>query len=171
MYGSAGATTATRSDTHPGFPATGMLLRFGAVRMRLTGDRAVQRISFVLAVSLFPMLSFMGHWPAAVPIPGTALSLSLPLAGAEHHQAVEEAAHEHAHEEHCHGNSAGCSDVPSLAGTSFGLMGEAIGLAISCAALWLLALRWWLPNGANAIAPELRPPRCAASAFRAVSPI
>lgn len=154
-----------------GFRATGVLLRFGAMRMPLASDRVLQRISLTLAVSLIPMLTLMGHWPTAVPVPGTTLYLSLPLAGAQHQHGGEETDEQQAHEQHCHGDSAGCTDVPSLAGTSFGLMGEAIGLAISGAALWLAALRWWLPNGANAVVPELRPPRRVGLAIRAGSPI
>jgi hypothetical protein len=152
-----------------GFRATGVLLRSCAVRMRLASDRAVQRISLMLAVSLFPMLTFMGHWPTAVPVPGINLEVRVPLAGAQHQQHGEGTDHEEAHEQHCHGNSVGCSDVPIPAWTSFALIGEAVGLAISGATLWLLALRWWLPNRANAVVPELRPPRRADVAIRAGS--
>ncbi|MEO8541330.1 MAG: hypothetical protein ABI577_16430 [bacterium] len=122
----------------------------------LTSPRARSRISLGLALTLLPMLTFMGHWPDAVHIPTTDQYLAIPLAG--HHSHEEDEAHEH--EQHCHGNSASCSDVPNIAGTGFALMNQSLTAAIAATALlWAVALRWWRPGGTNSLIPELQPPR------------
>ena len=41
----------------------------------LTSSAAPRRISIILALALFPMLTFMGHWPASFALPGTTLRL------------------------------------------------------------------------------------------------
>ncbi len=110
-----------------------------------------------MALSLVPMLTFMGHWPAAVPIPGTNEYLSVPLAG--HHSHAEDDGHDHA--QHCHGDSASCSDVPTLAGVGFALMNEWLAFVAAGHLLLALALQWWRPGTANALVPELQPPRFA----------
>ena len=101
----------------------------------------------------------MGHWPSAVHIPGTDQYLSIPLAGHETHD--DEHNDAHSHTQHCHGNAASCSDVPTFAGVSFAVMQEVLAVFTASALLWALALRWWEPRRPNAIVPELRPPRLA----------
>ena len=123
----------------------------------LTRMRTQRRISILLALSLFPMLTFMGHWPAAVPIPGTDEYLSVPFAG----QARQEEEETHDHGQHCHGDSASCSDVPALAGTGFALMQEVLAVFTAGGLLWAAALQWWKPLRPNSVLPELQPPRMA----------
>lgn len=123
----------------------------------LSRSRTQRRISIFLALSLFPMLTFMGHWPAAVPIPGTDEYLSVPLAGHATHE--EEDAHDHS--QHCHGDSASCTDVPALAGTGFALMQEVLAVFTAGSLLWAVALQWWQPRRPNSLLPELQPPRMA----------
>lgn len=125
----------------------------------LTTSRTRRRISILLLLSLVPMLTFMGHWPGSVPIPGTDQYLSIPLAGHQTHDDSHEDSH--AHEQHCHGNSSSCSDVPAMAGVSFALMNEMLALTVSAGLLWAIALQWWRPRGSNSLLPELLPPRLA----------
>lgn len=123
----------------------------------LTRSGTQRKVSILLALSLVPMLTFMGHWPAAVPIPGTDQYLSVPFAG--HASEEEEGAHDHS--QHCHGDSASCSDVPALAGTSFALMEEVLAVFTAGGLLWAAALQWWMPLRPNSLLPELQPPRMA----------
>jgi hypothetical protein len=109
----------------------------------------------LLVASLVPMLSFMGHWPESVPIPGTDQYLSVPFAGVHTHE--EEDAH--AHSQHCHGNSASCSDVPALVGAGFALIRDVLSFGTAGGLLLLLALQWWLPRGGAFVSPELQPPK------------
>lgn len=99
------------------------------------------------------MLTFMGHWPEAVPIPGTNQYLNVPFAG---HRAGESD-----HAQHCHDDSAACSDVPVMAGAGFALLNQAVAFAVVSGLLWLVALHWWRPRASNALLPELQPPRLA----------
>ncbi len=104
---------------------------------------------------MLPMLTFMGHWPAELHVPGTELYLG--IAGGAH-------SHSHAdgsesHSQHCHGDSAGCSEAPATAGVSFGLMNDAVALAMAGGLLLLVAARGWSARSQNALAPDLRPPR------------
>ncbi len=124
----------------------------------LTTWKNRRRISILLAISLLPMLTFMGHWPEAVPIPGTDEYLSIPFAGrplGDHHEEGGE------HEQHCHGDAASCTDVPALAGVSVGLAQEFLAVFTAGGLLWMVALHWWRPRRSNAIVPELLPPRVA----------
>jgi hypothetical protein len=134
-----------------------MLVGLIAVGRTLTSLRTRRRISVLLLGSLLPMLTFMGHWPTAIPIPGTDQYLSIPLAGHEEHQDGHEDGHSHA--QHCHGNSASCSDVPAFAGVSFALMSEALTFGAAAAFLVAVALHWWRPRQPNTLLPELQPPR------------
>jgi len=134
-------------------------------RSLLSGRRAQLAPSWVLVLALLPMLTFMGHWPATVSIPGTSLYVSIPLAGAEPHATHNDGGGEgtHDHSQHCHGDSASCSDVPALAGVSFALLGEAVALGAAGGMLLLAIGRLWRPSTANALAPGRRPPRIAPS--------
>lgn len=129
------------------------------VSRALPSPRISQRVSILLLLSLLPMLTFMGHWPSAVDIPGTNQYLSIPLAG---HQAHDDGhGEEHSHTQHCHGNSASCSDVPVFAGVSFALMAEALALSVAAGLVWAVAIRWWQPRRSNSLVPELQPPKLA----------
>jgi len=132
--------------------------------MRLSSARTRRRASWVLLAALLPMLTFMGHWPASLPIPGTDLYVSVPFAGAEQahsHEAGAGAgagADEASHEQHCHAGAAGCSDIPAAAGVSFGLMNQPVAFVIG-GLLLLMGVRWWQPRASTTISPVLQPPR------------
>ncbi len=115
-----------------------------------------QRLAWLLLAALLPMLTFMGHWPATLPLPGTNFYLTVPLAGAAPNA---QSAGSHSHGDHCHGESSECGDSgsSSSAGPAF-LSERPIGLSLS-AALIALALLWWRPADAASPGPELRPPR------------
>jgi hypothetical protein len=132
--------------------------------MRLSSARTRRRVSWALLAALLPMLTFMGHWPASLPIPGTDLYVSVPFAGAEQahsHEAGAGAgagADEASHEQHCHAGAAGCSDIPAAAGVSFGLMNQPVAFVIG-GLLLLMGVRWWQPRASTTISPVLQPPR------------
>jgi hypothetical protein len=134
------------------------------VGMRLSSARTRRRVSWALLAALLPMLTFMGHWPASLPIPGTDLYVSVPFAGAEQahsHEAGAGAgagADEASHEQHCHAGAAGCSDIPAAAGVSFGLMNQPVAFVIG-GLLLLMGVRWWQPRASTTISPVLQPPR------------
>lgn len=128
--------------------------------MRLSSARTRRRASWVLLAALLPMLTFMGHWPASLPIPGTDLYVSVPFAGAEQHHSheAEAEADEASHEQHCHAGAASCSDIPAAAGVSFGLMNQPVAFVIG-GLLLLMGVRWWQPRASTTISPVLQPPR------------
>jgi hypothetical protein len=126
------------------------------VTIELRQARARRRSSWVLLLALLPLLTFMGHWPASVPIPGTDSYLSIPLAGAETHDEENET---HNHSQHCHAGAASCSDAPAAAGVTiaFGANGFAIATA---SGLLLLALSLsWRPASIRSLLPDPRPPK------------
>lgn len=126
--------------------------------MRLSSARMRRRASWVLLAALLPMLTFMGHWPASLPIPGTDLYVSVPFAGAEQAHSHEAEADEASHEQHCHAGAASCSDIPAAAGVSFGLMNQPVAFVIG-GLLLLMGVRWWQPRASTTISPVLQPPR------------
>lgn len=90
------------------------------MRVRTIPTFGVERAALVLLVSLLPMLTFFGHWPAiTVTLPGTAVALQLPFSGpppgpAAGHSHVGGDAHAHApgdHEAHCHASMASCAQT------------------------------------------------------------
>ncbi len=114
-----------------------------------------RRAALWLLLALLPMLTFAGHWPSHIDIPGTNLYVTLPFASQ---------AHDHAgagddHGRHCHANAANCSDVPAAAGVSFALMNETIATLGVGALMVAIALASWQAPPALAISPELRPPK------------
>jgi hypothetical protein len=124
--------------------------------MRPVHSRKERLRSWGLLLALAPMLTFMGHWPHSLPIPGTELFVAVPLAG----QPVEpgEGA-EHSHGQHCHGDSEGCSDVPAAASPGFALLSPSALPSGASGFLILLILLSWQPNNSTTIGPELQPPR------------
>lgn len=111
-------------------------------------------MALLLLLSLLPMVSFAGHWPTHIDIPGTDFYLTLPFAGP-----VEESAGGHSHAEHCHEGAAGCSKTPSTAGVGFALMNESI-MALGAGALLIaVAARTRRLGPDRGVLPELPPPR------------
>ncbi len=131
----------------------------GEVGRTLTAQRNRRRIAVLLLLSLVPMLTFMGHWPSSVPIPGTDQYLSIPLAGHTDEHTGHNDGHDHS--QHCHGDAASCSDAPVFAGVSFALMSEPLAVQAAAGLLWATALLAWRPRQSNSLLPELQPPRLA----------
>lgn len=100
-----------------------------------------------------PTLTFMGHWPATVAVPGTDLYVSIPLAGAagDTHGAGN-------HESHCHGDSATCTDAPMAAGAGLAMLSDTVVLASLGGLFLALTGRLWRPYLAITLAPEIKPP-------------
>ncbi len=113
-----------------------------------------RRASWILVLALLPTLTFFGHWPAELSIPGTGYYLALPGAAPA---SVEGDGHDHSR--HCHADAASCSDVPAAAGVSFALLNESLALFGAAGLFVLLALRWWKPGEGFTPSPELEPPR------------
>jgi len=117
--------------------------------------RAQRRLSWALVIALVPMVTFMGHWPTSVPLPGTNLYIVLPFAA----PSTGTGSGDHQHEQHCHGNAAGCSDTPTAAGVSVGLVNQELALPVAAGAFIALAFALWLPASWRTDQPELQPPR------------
>jgi hypothetical protein len=116
--------------------------------------------SWLLLVALAPMLTFMGHWPHSLPIPGTEMFVTVPFAG----QPVElDEGGEHSHGQHCHGDSEGCSDAPAAAGVGLALLSTPLLPAGATGMFIALVLLWWRPRNLITVGPELEPPRRAFS--------
>ena len=113
-----------------------------------------RRMALWLLLSLMPMLSFAGHWPTHIDIPGTDFYLTVPFAGAV--DAAETG--EHSHGEHCHEDAAGCSKTPSTAGVGFALMHESIAALGAGALLIAVAARTRRLRADGVILPEIPPP-------------
>jgi hypothetical protein len=105
------------------------------------------------------MITFVGHWPTTLDIPGTTYYVGKPFTGSHGH--THEADDRHDHSSHCHGDSASCSNVPSTAGVTFGLMSEVVALALAAGALVAVAVFARATLRENVFAPEPRPPRLA----------
>lgn len=104
-----------------------------------------------LLFALLPMLTFAGHWPETIDIPGTNHYLALPFAASH--------AHGDDHGGHCHADSAGCSDTPAPVATGFAVLNESL-LILGAGALLIAA--GVLANRApesRAVAPRRRPPK------------
>ncbi|MGE0600899.1 MAG: hypothetical protein AB7J35_16730 [Dehalococcoidia bacterium] len=124
----------------------------------MSARRFTAHLPWVLLVALFPMLTFMGHWPTTLPIPHTNYYVSVPLAGAGHaDEHTPEQAAEHAR--HCHGGVASCGDAPAGAGVSLSLYQDPVAVATVSLALIAVWLAAWQPRRPVAISPELMPPK------------
>lgn len=114
-----------------------------------------RRTSWLLALSLLPMLTFLGHWTVDLPIPGTDFHVALPLVA--HHPHTDHEAHG-GHDQHCHGDSASCSNTPA-GPVSVAMLGEYAALLAGDGWLEWLDGRHWEPSSSQTIAPERTPPR------------
>jgi len=144
----------------PRTPAIEHFLYPCAVAIELRQARAERRASWALLIALFPLLTFMGHWPAAVQIPGTESYLSIPLAGGEGHYESDG----HDHSEHCQSGSAGCSDAPSAAGITIAIGNNGTAIAVASALLVLALALSWRPASMRSLLPDVRPPKLPAPA-------
>lgn len=88
----------------------------------ITRPRRLQRVvSWLLLLSLLPMVTFFGHWPAlALAVPGTGFELRVPFSGSPPaaaapggHVHADGSGHDHGgdHEAHCHASMASCGDA------------------------------------------------------------
>jgi hypothetical protein len=115
---------------------------------------ATRRRALWLFLALLPMLTFAGHWPSQIDIPGTNFYLALPLASHAHvHDSGED------HGRHCHANAASCSDVPAPAGAGFALLSETLALLGAAALMVVVATRVQRAPAGRELSPELKPPR------------
>lgn len=119
----------------------------------------MRRASWLLLLALLPMVTFMGHWPGSFDIPGTSYYVGKPYTASHGHTHAASDADDHS--SHCHGDSASCSNVPAAAGVTFGLLGEAIALALAAGVLVMVAARSRGRLRENLVAPQPRPPRFA----------
>lgn len=146
--------------------------------MRATGDSTTNRLSrrgglparlrgiapWLLLVGYLPSLTFMGHIPLDVNIPGTSWYIGMPeIAGAAVHHDFKTVqvgeAFIQVHEEHCHTNLGSCSDAPYTGSASFALMGWVIAFLGTSGAMFALSDRWWRPHFAIRSRPLVPPPR------------
>lgn len=129
------------------------------MRIRLTSPRNRQRLALFLLLAMLPSLSYMGHWPQEVSIPGTRYDLNVPFVGApaEPHAGDSHAAH-------CHGDSAECSDAPFTGAATIALMTESVAMLTLGGLLVAIGVAAWRPKLSLSLAPELQPPRWALSA-------
>lgn len=114
-----------------------------------------RRMAFWLLLSLLPMLTFVGHWPTHLDIPGTNLYLTVPFAG----PLEGEPGNGHSHDDHCHEDASGCSKTPTTAGAGFALMNETIAALGGAALLIAIAARTRRLRPDRGVLPELPPPR------------
>lgn len=104
---------------------------------------------WLLAAAYLPALTFFGHWPLSVDIPGTSLYVGLP-------ESTTQGAHNH--KDHCHADAGSCSDTPVTTTGTVALLAESlviedldsplIGMTAGFAA--------WQPQAG--VAPLLPPP-------------
>lgn len=116
------------------------------VRQRVAHLRLMR---WLLVAAYLPAITFFGHWPLAVDIPGTSFYVGLP-------ESSTQGAHKH--KDHCHADASSCSDTPVTTAGTVALLAESlaiedldsplIGMATGTAA--------WQPQAG--VAPLLPPP-------------
>lgn len=124
------------------------------VKLRTGSAPTQRRMALWLMLALLPMLTFFGHWPTHIDIPGTGLYLTVPFAGP-----IQDDATEHDHAQHCHGEASGCSKTPATAGVGFAIMNETIAALGAAALLVAVASRTRTLRAPRGVTPELPPPR------------
>ncbi|MCO5202116.1 MAG: hypothetical protein M9925_10485 [Chloroflexi bacterium] len=130
--------------------------------VRLTSPAGRRRASWILVLALLPTLTFFGHWPEQISLPGTGYYLAIPGSSPVAPDGTANGGHDHS--SHCHADAATCSDVPATAGVSFAILNETVALFGAGGLFVLLALRWWVPGEGFTPSPELEPPRALAHA-------
>jgi hypothetical protein len=131
------------------------------VGVRLASPAGRRRASWILVLAILPTLTFFGHWPEQVSIPGTGYSFAIPGSFSTVADGATSGGHDHS--SHCHADAASCSDVPATAGVSFALLNENLTLFGAGGLFVLLAVLWWVPGERFAPAPEIQPPRAVAA--------
>lgn len=104
---------------------------------------------WLLAAAYLPALTFFGHWPLAVDIPGTSLYVGLPTSAPKQG---------HSHEDHCHADAGSCSDAPVTSTATVAILADSLRLTERDPPMISL-----VPGGTDwraqvAIAPIARPP-------------
>ncbi|MCK9518216.1 MAG: hypothetical protein M0R74_04170 [Dehalococcoidia bacterium] len=114
--------------------------------------------SWVLALSLLPMLTFVGHWTLDFPVPGTSVRIAVPLPPPQdlHAHSADTDGH---HQDHCHSDVASCSDLPLTQLASVALLHDALAFLAADARLELLPGHSWQPAHVETVVPEPAPPR------------
>lgn len=96
---------------------TSMGFRFPGPGQWAPGAAAMR---WLLLAAFLPTLTFLGHWPLRVDIPGTAIYVGLPdanrAAGHDHHR-------------HCHADAASCSDAPVTGTATIGLLANSVAFS------------------------------------------
>jgi hypothetical protein len=72
---------------------------------------------WLLLAAYLPVLTFFGHWPLSIDIPGTSLYVGLPDSGSSHG---------HDHKNHCHADAGSCSDVPLTSTATVAALAESL---------------------------------------------
>lgn len=143
-----------------------------AHRSAATAARFNVRLSILLLVAIVPTLTYFGHWPVvAVDIPGTDFYIQLPGSeghpgGDDHGFGATAGSHSDAHEhaQHCHGDTATCTDMPFTGASAFALMEESLAALGIAGLLTLVALQAWRSEALASVGPELQPPKSLLSA-------
>jgi hypothetical protein len=128
----------------------------------------------LLFLSLLPMVTFFGHWSRIeVSIPGTDSVMvfwpgepgTAPASGGDvhiHRANTPGVKHIHSdgHAQHCHGDAAGCSDVPYTGSSTVLMLQDSVrGLGLLPGTERELHGAAWMPSATNDAAPEAPPPR------------
>jgi hypothetical protein len=128
-------------------------------RVRWWKARLLTVAAWSLLFAILPTLTYMGHWPRELDLPGAHPSLRLGASADTHDPGHEDGDEGLAHQRHCHGSPSTCSDVPFTGTSGLAVLNEWLALAGVSSLLVMLAGRWWRPGRPFAPPPELRPPR------------
>lgn len=93
------------ASTRPSFPGSGRRVAHLAL------------VGWLLAAAYLPALTFFGHYPLWLDIPGTSLYVGLPA-----HTSPDA----HDHESHCHADASSCSDTPVPTTGNIALLAESL---------------------------------------------
>lgn len=102
---------------------------------------------WLLVAAYLPALTFLGHWPLSVDIPGTSFYVGLP-----------ESATQGVHKDHCHADAGSCSDTPVTTTGTVALLAESLAIQDLDSPLIGMAAGFasWQPQAG--VAPLLPPP-------------
>lgn len=103
---------------------------------------------WLLFAAMLPSLTFLGHWPLRIDVPGTNLYVGLP-------ETADPGGHDHT--KHCHADAASCSDTPLTTTASIGMLADSLSFAGVSAPLIPLTLAH-LPGADQAHVGPMNPP-------------